>query len=672
MSYIAYHASVFFLVAMAIGLPARGWSLILRDIVPAGLRPLSAIGAAISTWIVAIFILCALRVLHTWTVVLVLWLFLYFVLVQMRGNRWSWRDLGPMAGLGTLAALVWFGPGAPRVLVACGLMIPLTWTLIASTVNVFECLQRRRSDWQAGRLVLIVPLAGVLLALFCTALTPTVAWDADTYHLTVPRLYLEAGGFRRIPFNVYSNWPLNTELLYGAVLLFADHVTATLVDFGFALAVTIAVVSAGALGAGTSARWAGWIAAALFWANGTMQEMAGVAYVDLAYVFFFLSAFLFTWQAMEDVEHRRGLLRLAGVCGGILAGIKLNGMVGVLAISTVFLARLVSKGADRPSVRLWLVDFWLPVVLLASVWPIKTWILTGNPFYPFFWRYFGAPEWSEALTAKLTQWQLSLGMGRTATDYMLLPYRVLFTGEGNYKHFAGSLTPAWVVLLPVALIGGWRSRFARTCLGVAGLAFVFWALSSQQLRFLMPSIALLAIATGIAVTEIARRSTAPDSVLAVMGLAVSGVLVWSAMGTFQRARQLAAAYVTNETLLAGPRLPPLDTYINEKLPKDARLLLINTNRGFFIHREYIADSFFEASQISDWLQDATSVEAVHQRLRAEGVTHILFGGKDWGYPPALMAMLRERRGVMLLSEDPRLGQTLLAVCDTLSCAQAAR
>ena len=56
------------------------------------------------------------------------------------------------------------------------------------------------------------------------ALWPRVSWDANVYHLTVPRLYVEHGGFRRIPFNVYSNWPLNTELLFVVASLLRDYV----------------------------------------------------------------------------------------------------------------------------------------------------------------------------------------------------------------------------------------------------------------------------------------------------------------------------------------------------------------------------------------------------------------------------------------------------------------
>ena len=40
--------------------------------------------------------------------------------------------------------------------------------------------------------------------------------------------------------------------------------------------------------------------------------------------------------------------------------------------------------------------------------------------------------------------------------------------------------------------------------------------------------------------------------------------------------------------------------------------MIDTNQGFYCSREYLADSFFEASQIVHWLQSA-SIDEVSRR-----------------------------------------------------------
>ena len=77
------------------------------------------------------------------------------------------------------------------------------------------------------------------------------------------------------------------------------------------------------------------------------------------------------------------------------------------------------------------------------------------------------------------------------------------------------------------------------------------------------------------------------------------------------------------------------------LPDDAQLLLVNTNQGFFFERPYLADSFFEASQLADWLKDADTPERAHAMLRARGVTHVVRAQRDWqiAWPAGLTALL---------------------------------
>ncbi|MEM1206955.1 MAG: hypothetical protein AAGN66_27225, partial [Acidobacteriota bacterium] len=92
----------------------------------------------------------------------------------------------------------------------------------------------------------------------------------------------------------------------------------------------------------------------------------------------------------------------------------------------------------------------------------------------------------------------------------------------------------------------------------------------------------------------------------------------------------------------------------DALPAGARVLMLNTNQGFHCRREYLADSFFEASQVAQWLAPAENVDALVTRLRARGVTHLLWANRDWGiaYPEPLLRLLRSPRGVRPLYQAP--------------------
>ena len=89
---------------------------------------------------------------------------------------------------------------------------------------------------------------------------------------------------------------------------------------------------------------------------------------------------------------------------------------------------------------------------------------------------------------------------------------------------------------------------------------------------------------------------------------------------------------------------PVYRWIAATLPPEARLLLLDTNQTFYLEREALADSFFEASQIADWLRVAAGADEISARLRARGVTHVLRDRRrDWGiaWPPALLALLED-------------------------------
>ena len=97
--------------------------------------------------------------------------------------------------------------------------------------------------------------------------------------------------------------------------------------------------------------------------------------------------------------------------------------------------------------------------------------------------------------------------------------------------------------------------------------------------------------------------------------------------------------------------------IDEELPQDARLLFLGTNQGYFSEREFLADSFFEASQIVDWLRPATNPEEVQVLLRSRGITHLLLDRRPLGvpYPLPLLQVLQDpsRARVLFTTEDGR-------------------
>lgn len=569
------------------------------------------------------------------------------------GERWLLRiAFGAAAWMGIVFVLALFGLLQPVLLWAAALMVlgvgavrALRDVVALATKPQAPPPQSVASGLRRHRLpsaLLLAALAAVTAVLFFQALRPNVAWDANVYHLTVPRLYLEHGGFVRIPWNVYSNWPLATQLLYGMAMALGDYLVAHTLHLAFGLLCAALVARLVWRAGGETSRWAGWLAAALFLANPVVLYEIRVAYVDLAYAFFLGVAFLLLQRALEAEgapSRRDSNLLLCGVACGVLAGIKLNGFFGLLALGGLYVLE-TWRGADAAAtaatdrlrrIARGLVLLGLPALLLLLPWLLKSYLLTGNPVYPFFYDVLGGGEWSEGLARQHAAWQRSIGMGRAPLDYLLLPLRVILFGDFGYHRFDGAVSPLWLAWLVLALWGS--DRLGRRALWVALFYFLFWGATSQQARLLIPVLPLLAVATGRAAARLTSRlGERRIRRFVEVGLAglVAGALVQASWIYLVQTPRLVRDLWRHGDALKAVVVHPVYGFIEWELPQHARLLMVNHNHGFFVTRPYLADSFFEASQVAERFATQKSEAEVVETLDELGVTHVLVERRERG------------------------------------------
>ncbi|MEM7355241.1 MAG: hypothetical protein AAF657_30805, partial [Acidobacteriota bacterium] len=257
-------------------------------------------------------------------------------------------------------------------------------------------------------------------------------------------------------------------------------------------------------------------------------------------------------------------------------------------------------------------------------------------------------------------WQSSIGMGREPIDYLLLPLRVIFGGGEGYHRFDGVIGAFWIALLVLALWVARTNRLVRRCLAASGLFFILWAASSQQMRFLIPLLTLMALAGGVAVVELLDRLSSDRWRRIGFAAAILTTLAFLLAG---QGRVMAAGYRTLAVYLqakgdlTASAVHPAYRFLNQNLPDDATVLFLNTNQTFFCEREVIADSFFEASQIAAWLAPAEDAVQLRHLLAARGVSHVLVENRRRGvvYPETLVSLLTDPLQVRSLyrSDDGR-------------------
>jgi hypothetical protein len=580
---------------------------------------------------------------------------------------------------------------------AIGFYRPIAVLSLVYIFIVFRTLRRRTGGYVTPQLVnsstselslwfrpfAVAVLVILMLPNLLGCLTPPSTWDELTYHLVIPKTYIEHGGFARADYLVYFDIPHNVNLLYGFALAAHSPESAHLLHFAFG------IMTAGlllALGKRFYNETSGWFAALIFLTTPVVMLETRAAMVDVAMAFFFLAAVyaLFLWWETG----RARFVTLAAVFTGILTGCKYQGIYGFVVLLVMLLAVSArrEKHFSLGHIRA-LIVFVIVSALIIAPWLVKNALATGNPVYPNLYGIFGGKDWSPQLADHLRLWLHSMGMGKGIRDFFLLPWRLTVRGAHSYSRFSGILTPFYFFSLPLLVFTflpgqpGRRTRITLRLLALFIIYLAIWFLGSQQMRFLIPALALLALVSGDIFAQVFKPATASlkegespplrtgplachserseESHSPVTNLpfkdhvSLAGIskivsrrrqtgwllaLVFVFVGLISISADLSDVYLEGANIslafgtgnrddflthVRGVDVHPMILYINSSLPKDARILMLFENRGYYLTRSYIADGTFEVSRIIPWFSEAATPQETLEILKRRGITHIL-------------------------------------------------
>ena len=373
------------------------------------------------------------------------------------------------------------------------------------------------------------------LVYLVAALTPETEFDALNYHLGIPKLFISTGGIYPLPHLVYSNFPLNTEMLYVLGELVHSALLAKLFHFAFAM---LAAGAVAAFGSRFFSLPVGIWGSVVFLASPLVGYLTKTAYVDLPLTLYtFLSLYTFY---ISLIRPDKGWLVLAGTFSGLAFGTKYTGLFVVVVITCLcagfhIYRKLYPNGArlhlPGPG-RLW-IAYYLPILILAAPWLIKNTVFTGNPVAPLLGNLLENPDfrptdynvWMEYLRS----WR---GFEGGFGDILRGPW--LFTQYSDT--FGGNPGIVFLLFFPVAAWWGWRNETLRFLLLCALTSYFVLVLGTKQLRFYVPIFPLLSlvIAGGVCFRQKEQSS-----------------------GRFQYPRRIALIALTALLILQLPLFSPL-------------------------------------------------------------------------------------------------------------------
>ncbi|MEZ0395356.1 MAG: glycosyltransferase family 39 protein [Anaerolineales bacterium] len=310
----------------------------------------------------------------------------------------------------------------------------------------------------------------ILVSTWIVAAAPPVQFDALTYHLAIPRAYLQAGRLIYLPENMFWGMPEQTEMLYTLAMLLGGEPAAALLGWTLGLLALTAVFAYSLERLGRRAAWA---AVASLLAGETFALSLSWGYVDWAVMFFGMSTLIALTRWLTN-QNRLDLL-LAGVLAGMTLATKYTAGILLICGLIVILTETRTLGG-RKSLQAVLL-FGVSAALSSLPWFMKNYLATGNPFYPLL---FPAADMN---AIRLAFYQKSLAP-RPWSEIFLLPGLATILGIEGKSGYSASIGPLLLGLSPLAALN-WQTRppAGRETLRLSALVtlsgFLIWIIASR-------------------------------------------------------------------------------------------------------------------------------------------------------------------------------------------------
>ncbi|MEQ1825439.1 MAG: glycosyltransferase family 39 protein [Pirellula sp.] len=432
------------------------------------------------------------------------------------------------------------------------------------------------------------------------ALNYPTGWDELVYHSVLPRRWLIDGWpafYVDIP---YSGFPSLVELLCWLVASLESIMMPRLfIWVCWLLMILLAYV----LFRRNSDKTVGW-ALTLAMAFSPISLMTSAnCYVE-AFQFLDLIAILLLLDNASESGNPRPTtnLILIGILVGGCASVKLTGAIVILLPVVWCWMKGISdqRSAIREAKNVGIIV--LTSVLFASPFYVRTWLYSGNPFYPYFSSWFSND--SRLLETSLYHHAIgadSFGM-RGAIAFLSTP--ILLAWDGAL--FDGTFGWQWLILLGMPIFGlkmgearkTIRKRLWLVCIAI--IFYSFWFFSAQQARFALPLFVTITLLACSCVREMSSRKRAIAAVLLVGTTIFS--LPWTNAGYYLASWERLLGIWSNTQYVDDTlkdEYVPFVAAIEEFTPADAKLLLLFEHRSMYIPRKcVIGTPFFQAEGLT--------------------------------------------------------------------------
>jgi len=456
---------------------------------------------------------------------------------------------------------------------------------------------------------LVILISLTVLLTFIGAIAPAKGNDALFYHLADTKYFAQHHVVTFIPYSSNSIWPYFMQMLFTLAMLFDNPLLAKLFHFSMAFISGLAVYS---LGRRYINKEVAILAAAIFFLTPGVFTQATYAYIDLGWTFYTFIAFyaLLLW----NFSNGKRWLIIVGIMCGIAADTKYVGLVTPVTVGlTLIIMGFLHKEKHKDLVKT-IVIFSIIVGILIFPYYIRPYLHTGNPFYPFYFKYIAESGW-------YGRSGFDFGMKKTLLNFIVSPWFLTYYPGKIFGGDESQLGPIYLAFLPALLLIREKRNHIFIITFFVGIFYFFWFFIFPAVRYILPIVPFLALLSGYVVWAMDNWDKKLGSFIKIIFIAFLS-LNFGLCIYYNREEIVFFARGANveDYMVVQDRASKICQYINKNTPLTSKILVVNEIRIFYMDREYVKEGAYRM-QDKYYLKKVTEIV---DDLKLKGITHILY------------------------------------------------
>jgi hypothetical protein len=471
-----------------------------------------------------------------------------------------------------------------------------------------------------------------IFPLIYAALPPSF-YDSLAYHLGIPNLYLQNGGFIPTPQFFYANTfiyyeislipavfagdlvPRLFHMLMGVILILSaldfavDHFK---INKRHILLLTIVSMPM-----------------SIFLMTAVKNDLPSALFVLLG-VYYFL----------KDRKY------LSALFWGFSIGIKYTNCIPLAVFLLLYFIKSI-KDKHIPTYLKQSVIIGLIIIAILVPLMVKNYMFTGNPIFPFFHHYFDNKiQYWDATRFTLLE-QDAKKLFHSYTDVLKFPISLSFEELGS----GGIVGPLFLMFLPFLVI---KREKRLLLLGFALLTLLVGGNFKLSTRVWYIAFIFLSIYVAIAYESISQK------IMTVLFFIIIGFNVLTAFGLHEylyRSYNLFSGKQSIEEYKSF-RFPTYRAiaFANKEIPPGSPILIVGEAKNYYLKHPYCVASGYDYSILKKYLEKSRTVEEFIAAVKADGFRYIILNLFEFNHLQKSYRRLTEeehKRALAFLNVLPR-------------------